>query len=334
MATSQPLVSSVEYAIAGILTTVYGLEELPAGCQSVSCLWLHHGRLDSKKRMEPVASAFINDWNGCRLPNCKVGLIAITIDQRNHGARKASPSSNQGWKEGNERHAQDMLSIVQGTVLDTSLLIDHLGSYILEGPNDPSIDQHLVMGVSLGGHVTWQSLFCDPRVTAGVVIIGCPDYMYLLSDRARLCKLQSYLSSNGAEFIGSKDFPNALMSAARKGDPKGILFGTDEIQVHPSVAEQHRLRGILDAKIRGKKILVCSGAEDKLVPYRCSEPFMLFLKSAVNSWYRDGNVYVEDNVYAGVGHEYSDGMAADASRFICDILAGKSASAGTLASKI
>jgi dienelactone hydrolase len=33
------------------------------------------------------------------------------------------------------------------------------------------------MGVSLGGHAAWQVLFNDPRVTAGVVIIGCPDYM-------------------------------------------------------------------------------------------------------------------------------------------------------------
>jgi dienelactone hydrolase len=33
------------------------------------------------------------------------------------------------------------------------------------------------MGISLGGHAAWQVLFADPRVTAGVVIIGCPDYM-------------------------------------------------------------------------------------------------------------------------------------------------------------
>jgi hypothetical protein len=40
-----------------------------------------------------------------------------------------------------------------------------------------TIDQHLALGVSLGGHSVWQLMFADPRVTAGVVIIGCPDYM-------------------------------------------------------------------------------------------------------------------------------------------------------------
>jgi len=56
-------------------------------------------------------------------------------------------------------------------------LIDHVGSYIFHEPNAPIIEQHLVLGVSLGGHAAWQLLFNDPRVTAGVVVIGCPDYM-------------------------------------------------------------------------------------------------------------------------------------------------------------
>lgn len=67
-------------------------------------------------------------------------------------------------------------SIYHGTALDTSLLIDHLGSYIFHGPENPSITQHLVMGISLGGHAAWQVLFNEPRVTAGIIIIGCPDY--------------------------------------------------------------------------------------------------------------------------------------------------------------
>jgi dienelactone hydrolase len=56
-------------------------------------------------------------------------------------------------------------------------LIDHLGSYIFHGPDARSIDQHIVLGISLGGHAAWQVLFNDDRVTAAVVIIGCPDYM-------------------------------------------------------------------------------------------------------------------------------------------------------------
>lgn len=68
-------------------------------------------------------------------------------------------------------------------------------------------------------------------------------------------------------------------------------------------------------------MLVCSGGDDKLVPYRCAEPFMDFLKTATSTWYKDGKVYVEDNVYPGIGHAYSEDMAKDASRFVCDIVA-------------
>jgi pimeloyl-ACP methyl ester carboxylesterase len=68
-------------------------------------------------------------------------------------------------------------SIFHGTALDTSLLIDHIGSYIFHGADGPKIEQNLVLGISLGGHAAWQVFFNDPRVTAAIVIIGCPDYM-------------------------------------------------------------------------------------------------------------------------------------------------------------
>jgi len=144
-----------------------------------------------------------------------------------------------------------------------------------------------------------------------------------MSDRARLSKLQTYTSSNGATFLGSKDFPSALVASIQKWDPKGLLFGVGDINPNPSAEEQSRLRKILDSKIKGKSVLVCSGGADKLVPYHASASFMEFLKKATKKWYCDGNVYVEDNVYDGIGHAYSDGMNADASRFLCDMMEGK-----------
>lgn len=315
-------ISSKTFHIAGILTVVYGLKELPATCKSVSCLWLLHPRLQTKHIMEHVASSCISDWN--QRPSSDRGLIAVSFDQRNHGSREVVPLANEAWRQGNETHAQDMFSIFHGTAMDTSLLIDHLESYIFHGPDHHSIDQHLVMGISLGGHAAWQVLFNDERVTAAVVIIGCPDYMRVMTDRARLSKLKTYISSDGAEFLGSKDFPKALMSSVQKWDPKGMLFGASEINIHPSESEQERLRQILDKKIKGKRVLVCSGGDDKLVPYHCSEQFMKFLKTATSSWYKDGDVYVEDNVYPGIGHAYSEGMVKDTTRFFADILASTS----------
>jgi len=68
------------------------------------------------------------------------------------------------------------LSVYHGTAADTSLLIDHLGSYIFQDTDGPVIKQHLVIGYSLGGHTAWQLFFNEPRISASAVIVGCPDY--------------------------------------------------------------------------------------------------------------------------------------------------------------
>ncbi|ESZ96499.1 hypothetical protein SBOR_3121 [Sclerotinia borealis F-4128] len=327
-------VSEKTFHIAGILTTVYGLQEVTTSCTSISCLWLLHPRLQTKEMMRYIASRCIQEWNQQAGSNRTIGLIAVAFDQRNHGSREVNALANESWKDGNETHAQDMFSIFNGTAMDTSLLIDHLPSYIFNTKDSPLIEQHLVLGISLGGHSAWQVLLSDSRVTAGVVIIGCPDYMRVMTDRARLSKLQTYTSTQGADFHGSKDFPLALMSSLKKWDPKGIIFGTSEIEDTPTLAMQELYTPILDQKIKGKRILVCSGANDRLVPYHCSKPFMQFLKNATSGWYKGGNVYVEDNVYPGVGHAFSDGMVKDTIRFVNDTLVAKSGGGVSDLSKI
>jgi len=155
-----------------------------------------------------------------------------------------------------------------------------------------------------------------------------------MTDRARLSKLATYTTDQGTSFLGSKDFPQALISSVKKSDPRGILFGTSEVNLEPHKDEQGRLSHILDAKIKGKNVFVCSGGDDKLVPYRCSEPLLKFLKNATSTWYKGGDVYIEDNVYPGVGHVYSEGMKKDTVRFISDVLAGKAKSDFRPASKL
>ena len=118
MATPNPLadthsnpphpISSKTFHIAGILTTVYGLEELGQACKSISCLWLLHPRLATKQIMESVASTCINGWNQRRSSDRNVGLIAVAFDQRNHGSREVNKLANEAWRGGNPTHAQDM----------------------------------------------------------------------------------------------------------------------------------------------------------------------------------------------------------------------------------
>lgn len=182
--TPPPSISSKTYHIAGILTTVYGLEELPKSCTGISVLWLLHPRLQTKDTMYSIGATIIAAYNASITTSSsssgpKKGLIAVTFDQRNHGSRLVVPLANEAWRQENPTHAQDMFSIFHGTAMDTSLLIDHLGSYVLheEGMEKRSIDEHFCLGISLGGHAAWQCWFAEERIKAAVVIIGCPDYM-------------------------------------------------------------------------------------------------------------------------------------------------------------
>ena len=107
-------ISKESFTIAGILTTVFGLAELPSGSKNVACLWLLHPRLQTQACMEPIAYSAIAEWNH-KLAQREdrtqaLGLIAATFDQRNHGSREIERLANEAWIYGNERHAQDMFS--------------------------------------------------------------------------------------------------------------------------------------------------------------------------------------------------------------------------------
>lgn len=186
-----PPVSKETIHMSGILVDVYGLAELGPGPgpdgprpARVSCLWLHHPRGLSKEDMADIAARCVAAWNGNGNGNRDRGLIAAAFDQRNHGGRLVRGPANAAWRAGNPTHAQDMFGVVAGTVADQVGLVDAVGGYLFRdrgrGRGEGGkvvIDQHLALGVSLGGHSVWQLMFADPRVRAGVVVIGCPDYM-------------------------------------------------------------------------------------------------------------------------------------------------------------
>jgi len=299
--------------------------------------------------MKPIGTAMVNIWNehigksGYR--GHKRGLIAVTIDQRNHGSREVMRSANEAWGQGNATHAQDMFSIYHGTSQDVSLLITHLPSYIFP-TSSHTMDLNLLLGISLGGHATWHSLLAEPRITTGVVVIGCPDYVRLMTDRARHSKLDTYTSSSppGRDFLGSKGFPKALVEAVEKYDPAGLLLGEldtvtgDEHLHEPSDAEKTRLRPIMRDTLGGKRILLLSGGKDKLVPYQAGESFYVWLKNALKKdggWFNDRGTVLEDIVDESAGHEYSQKMATEAARFVVEALSGEGdAKAGTRTSKI
>lgn len=189
----------------------------------------------------------------------------------------------------------------------------------------------MVLGISLGGHAAWQCVMHDARISTAIVIIGCPDYIRLMTDRARLSKLDPWTQSStpGSEFLGSKDFPRSLIEAVEKHDPAGLLLGEvtslhrdDIFSRNPTGLEKKRLMPLMKSSLQGKRILNMAGGNDKLVPYSCSEPFISWLKHATDpgGWFADGNVVLENIVFDGVGHEMSPGMVNEVHRFVLDKL--------------
>lgn len=270
--------------------------------------------------MEPVAALSIAHWNHRRQPGLR-GLIAVSFDQRNHGTREVDGKANQAWREGNVTHAQDMFSIIRGTAIDTSLLLDHVASYVFPD-GSIKLSQNIVLGVSLGGHAAWHVLLQDSRFDTGVVVIGSPDYQTLMSDRARLSKLASYTTSTppGSAFVGSKDFPIDLVAAIRRFDPAGLILQGKPVTGGDSLQGQDAIDALssLQTHLGGKRILNQSGGADKLVPYRCGGGFLNWLTESITSSQESSNIDLEfvDNIYDGVGHEFTPAMLEDALEFI------------------
>ena len=152
-----------------------------------------------------------------------------------------------------------------------------------------------------------------------------------MTDRARLSRLESWLKSTppGAEFLGSADFPSKLVEVVEKYDPAGMLSGEvvkargdDFFNRDPTDEEKARLRSLMEKMLRGKRILNMAGGEDRLVPYKCSEPFLRWLKNAIarDGFFADGDVVLKDVVFEGVGHEMSPPMVEEAHRFVVETL--------------
>lgn len=214
-------------------------------------------------------------------------------------------------------------------------MIDYLPSFVFP-QSEYKITQNLVLGVSLGGHAAWSCILHEPRITAGVIIIGCPDYVNLMADRARLSKLPAWTSSNppGSQFLGSEAFPVSLLDTVRKYDPASLFLSYMDMKKsveplrnctlpEPTEKEKQALQPLLARCLAGKRILNLSGGIDKLVPYHRGEAFLTWLKQAVspNGWFSNGAVTLEDVIVESAAHEVTPKMVDEAVRFISDALA-------------
>lgn len=139
--------------------------------------------------MGDVARRTLDAWqrHGAALRQQR-GLLALAFDLPNHGTRMVNVAGNLSWDEGNENHALDMIGMVKGAKQDLAILMDLIEGYLGRG----RVERHMALGWSLGGHSVWQAWFDEERLDAAVVVVGCPDFIGVLSSYQGLCLSSFY----------------------------------------------------------------------------------------------------------------------------------------------
>jgi len=274
------VVSRRTVLVAGLPVHVFSRIGLGEITGKVAVLFFVHGRKEAASEYDDRAESIVKQVES--KGKSSIDLLVVTIDQRNHGERLVNKAANNSWKEGNDRHAIDMYAMYAGTVRDISYLIDFLPSYLFPG-GEAEIVEWSVGGVSLGGHATWFALRHEPRLGLGVPIIGCPDYLHLMSRRAE---------TSGIAFEPPY-VPASFLAYVRANDPAYAPYTKPDAS-NPFL---------------GKKILVLAGAEDTVVPWESSEEFVKNLEVGPNG-------VKKVIVYPDVGHRCTEEMVKETSDFI------------------
>jgi len=270
-------------AVGGIQLNVFSpILDPGKAVGQVAVLFLLHGRLSKADVLEATAAKLVEKSEDRRSASdgTALELVVVTFDLRNHGLRTINPQGNQQWslnaEENNPRHAVDMFSIISGTHRDISFLIDFLPSYLFPH-GEKIVKRWMLAGISLGGHATWYALLHEPRLSVCIPIVGCPDYLALMHERAK---------TSGVQF-GPPVLPDSLLEIIERES----AVATDK---NPFL---------------GKKILVLAGGKDKLVPWKFSESFVGRIEVG-----EEGVKKVI--VYPDVGHAFTASMEEDVANFV------------------
>ncbi|KAJ3817072.1 Alpha/Beta hydrolase protein [Lentinula raphanica] len=258
----------------------------------VFILFFLHGRMGKADDIENAIKIVYDNLAG--YAELKQDLVVVSFDHRNHGGRLIDNKANLGWDEDesktNIRHGIDMFAIQDGSSRDVSFLVDYLPAYLYP-ESERKISGWGLAGISLGGHSTWTTLARDPRIQVGIPIIGCPDYLTLISKRAE----QFGISLDSA----SKYFPESVLTLIKKEAPPATPYLVEDVS-NPFF---------------GKKILVLSGAADPLVPWFASESFVEGLKVGPNG-------YKKVVVQPDTGHTVAPEMLKELAVFLEGVVLG------------
>jgi dienelactone hydrolase len=254
-----PHLSKTEIDIGGLPINVFGLEQLTPSFSRASappppevCVAIHmHGRLGSADNEEDLVRHLFERVHKSAEEDGKRPareFLIVNFDARNHGHRMTNETGQKGWRQGNVLHALDLYAMIVGMAQDVSFIVDFLPAYLFP-QDDRQITKWVVTGKSLGGHATWHVLANDPRIAVGVPFISCPSYGTLMSHRAK----SSFVT------YGPPHVPASLVSLIASIDPASKPYDSFDPKLNP---------------FWGKRILMCSGEADKLVPWHCADAFV------------------------------------------------------------
>ncbi|WVW79583.1 hypothetical protein I302_101552 [Kwoniella bestiolae CBS 10118] len=263
-----PESSVTELSIVGLHLRVYGLKEIEGSDRPLAVLIAAHGRTNSQKNMITFSQGILGEAGTKSEGDRKRDLLVVTLDQRNHGARITDRKANLAYDE-NPRHLIDMAAKVYGGAQDIQLIIDFLAAYLFP-MGEKKVEEWIVTGISLGGHVAWRLLQEEPRIRIGIPIIGLP----------------------------FESFPKYM---GPRAESLNIPFTPPTYP--PSLLPL--LEGDVDhSNYKGKKILTIHGGHDKLVPLDKGQKDIEEILRVVNaSEGGKAEIYVDDETGHAVSRE-------------------------------
>ncbi|KAJ5611172.1 hypothetical protein N7510_007891 [Penicillium lagena] len=290
---STPLSSKTKLAIGGLQIYVYGLQEAnrePNG--EVAVLYMAHNRTRTYRVMEDMAHEILHRYQTDKTPGRSISLIAVTMNMRNHGDREVDPQANRAWKDGNENHAMDLISMISGAAQDFKLVVDYLPCYLSQFTRFYNI----MAGVSLGAHTAWRiaSLASPGQFYAYTMVVGCPNLTDLLLSRLGVDpgphKQNIDILYQQMTLEQQRRWPRSLAEIVHRDDCKVAKdFPTDV------------------------PLLLCNGLHDKLVPAK-------YTAAWVEERRRKSDQHVTFFVQENTGHSCTKEMVAMIAVWLRDIL--------------
>ncbi|KAK6461954.1 hypothetical protein DFJ63DRAFT_206859 [Scheffersomyces coipomensis] len=302
--------SKSQYFIAGITTYVYNgsvLEDYVKKFNTehhkeipINVLYLIHQREGSYKSTESFAYNILKQFYEKKQGDVKVPLICVTFDNRNHGEKLIDKLKNLDWKRGNETHAIDMVSGIDGNVADLKLLIDYLPGYLnLDYYLSDKVKQEVqpefkfknsISGYSLGGHtvIRFASKYPD-LVEILNPVVGCSDLSSLLINRLKSNRIESEAYDKKYFYF---NYPELDLTEDQKKHQYPEYFHNYLSKQDQAIFENFAMHKI--------KLFASFGAKDTLVPPKLTTVWTELYENTNN----DSQVFIQEDA----GHEATPEM--------------------------